>query len=238
MGTSIMIPILLTAVTGYLWGSLNSALIVSRFMRYEDIRTQGSGNAGATNMYRTHGKLAAILTVAGDFLKVVPAVLLARVFFDVAAGSADSASVGLVSAISAVARPSLGFDPGYLAGLFVLLGHIFPVFFDFKGGKGVMPAFALVLLLNPPAFLVLLGIAVPVLLIFRIMSLVSVLNAILLPIVTAGIGLIKQRDFLYETLFAAGYTILVLYSHRENIRRLLSGNEKPILPKPDARHIR
>src|SRR5512133_1162430 len=126
MGTTIVIPILLTAVTGYLWGSLNSALIVSRFMRYEDIRRQGSGNAGATNMYRTHGMLAAILTVAGDFLKVVPAVLLARVFFDVAAGSADSASVGLVSAISAAVRPSPGFDPGYLAGLFVLLGHIFP----------------------------------------------------------------------------------------------------------------
>lgn len=231
--TTIVIPLLLTAVTGYFWGSLNSALIVSRFMRYEDIRKQGSGNAGATNMYRTHGKLAAILTIVGDFLKVVPAVLLARVFFEVADRAATSVEAGLIPASSMTVNPTLGFDAGYVAGLFVLLGHVFPIFFDFKGGKGVMPAFALVLLLNPPAFLVLLGIAVPVFLIFRIMSLVSVLNALLLPIVTVLLGLIRQTGILYETLFTLGYTVLVLYSHRDNIRRLLSGKEKPIVPRSD-----
>ena len=106
--TTIVIPLLLTAVTGYFWGSLNSALIVSRFMRYEDIRKQGSGNAGATNMYRTHGKLAAILTVAGDFMKVVPAVLLARVFFEVADRSATSVEAGLLVSSSMSGNPSLG----------------------------------------------------------------------------------------------------------------------------------
>lgn len=234
--TTIVIPVLLTAATGYFWGSLNSALIVSRFMRYEDIRRQGSGNAGATNMYRTHGKLAAILTIVGDFLKVVPAVLLARVFFEAADRNMASVATGLASSSSISGNSSLGFDPGYVAGLFVLLGHIFPVFFDFKGGKGVMPAFALVLLLNPPAFLVLLGIAVPVFLIFRIMSLVSVLNALLLPIVTVTLGLIRQTGFLYETLITLGYTVLVLYSHRDNIRRLLSGKEKPIVARSQKDH--
>lgn len=210
--TNFWIALGLTAVSGYLLGSINSAIIVSRLWQHDDIRKHGSGNAGATNMLRTFGKTAAALTTAGDILKAVLAVLLARAIFN-------------------LFTVTLAFDPGYIAGLFVLVGHIFPAYFRFKGGKGVMPALGIVLIVNPLAFAVMLVIALPILLIFRIVSLVSVLSAILLPIVTFVLGRLRHADPLAETLLTLSFSILVLYSHRENIKRLLSGTEKPIVPR-------
>jgi len=205
------IALLLTVISGYLLGSVNSAIVVARLFGLPDIRRYGSGNAGATNMFRTHGKKPAALTFLGDLLKAVFAVLLARAIFHL------------------FASPII-VDPGYVSGLFVLLGHIFPVYFGFKGGKGVMPAFGIILLVNPPVFLILFAVALPVFLISRTMSLVSVLSAILYPIATMAVCLIRHTNPWYETGFALAYSILVLYSHRSNIKRLLGGTEKPVLP--------
>ena len=206
------IPLVLAAVSGYLLGSVNSAILVSRLLGRADIRGFGSGNAGATNMFRTYGKKAAALTVLGDLLKAVLGVVLARTVFN------------LLSAEWIV-------DPGIVAGLFVLLGHVFPVYFGFKGGKGVMPAFGIILLVNPLAFVVLLVVAVPVFLMSRTMSLVSVLSAAIYPLATLAVRLLTRTNPWPETLFALAYAILVLFSHRGNISRLVEGTEKPIIPR-------
>jgi len=207
-----LLPILIASVCGYLLGSLNSALLVSLFMKHDDIRTHGSGNAGMTNMLRTYGKKAALITAVGDLLKAVAAVFLGRFIFE-ASG----------------AHP--GFDPGYIAGLFVLVGHIFPVFFRFRGGKGVMPALGIILLVNPYAFLVMFIIALPVFLISRTISIVSVISAAALPFVTLSICLLRHQRALFDTSITLIYAILVIFSHRENIRRLLHGSEKPFISK-------
>lgn len=207
-----LFPLILTALSGYLLGSVNSAVIVSRALEKDDIRTHGSGNAGMTNMYRVFGKKAALLTTLGDLLKAIVAVLLARGIF---------AWIGV----------SLVFDPGYLAGLFVLIGHIFPIYFGFRGGKGVMPAVGVVLMVNPAAFGVMAAIALPLFLATRTMSLVSVVSAAVLPVVTLTLGLLQKSRPLAATLFTLAYAVLVIVSHRSNIKRLLSGSEKPIAPK-------
>ena len=212
--TGMWFIIMLAAMLGYLLGSINSAIIVSRFISHDDIRTHGSGNAGTTNMFRTYGKKAALLTAFGDILKAILAVLLGRLLFSLAALTG-----------------ALPVDPGYLTGLFVLLGHIFPAFFKFKGGKGVMPAVAVILVVNPPAFLVMLAIALPVFLITRTMSLVSLISALALPVVTLALALLRQTNPRYPTLITLLYGILVIVSHRQNIRRLLHGQERPIWPR-------
>lgn len=206
------LPLVLTAMSSYLLGSVNSAVIVSRALERDDIRTHGSGNAGMTNMYRVFGKRAALLTTFGDLLKAIVAVLIARGIF----GWFDA---------------SLAFDPGYPAGLFVLLGHIFPIYFGFRGGKGVMPAVGIVLMVNPAAFGIMVAIALPLFLATRTMSLVSVVSAAALPIVTLILGLLRKTSPLAATLFTLAYAILVIISHRSNIKRLLSGTEKPIAPR-------
>ncbi|HPV99426.1 MAG TPA: glycerol-3-phosphate acyltransferase, partial [Oscillospiraceae bacterium] len=114
--TSFLLAAFCTAALSYLLGSCNMAIIVSRLFRVPDIREFGSGSAGMTNMLRTYGKKLAAITFAGDFLKGSLAVFLARVIF---------------------ARMGFAMDLGYLAGIFVVLGHIFPIFFGFHGGKGV-----------------------------------------------------------------------------------------------------
>ena len=204
--------LVIIAVSGYLLGSINSALIVSRLTSREDIRSRGSGNAGATNMFRNYGKLAGLATVAGDLLKAVIAVLLARAVFS-------------------LTGQTLPFDPGYITGLFVLIGHIYPVFFHFKGGKGVMPAVGIVLMANPLAFAILLAIAVVIFLVTRTMSLVSLISAAILPMVILTLGLIRGDDPLGPVLLTLAYAVLVFYAHRSNIARLRNGKERRIFLK-------
>ena len=202
---------LLICLTGYLLGSFNSAILVTRLLRLKDIRQQGSGNAGMTNMLRVYGKKAALLTVLGDMGKAILAVIIARLMFHL---SADP----------------LFLDPGYLTGLFVLIGHIFPVYFAFRGGKGVMPALGIILLVNPLAFLILLLLAILNYYFSRTMSVVSLVSALLLPAVTWLIGFMRGQDLLYETVITLLFAVIVIWSHRENIRRLFRGEEKKIEP--------
>ena len=121
---------ILPAVIGYLLGSVNTAVLISRAVYHEDIRTKGSGNAGMTNMMRNYGRGAAAATLIGDMLKT-------------------AISVGIGALLAAEAGM-------YIAGLFSVIGHIFPVFFGFKGGKGVASTAALVLCTEPVAFFILI----------------------------------------------------------------------------------
>ena len=198
-------------IAGYLLGSINSALIVSRLTRGDDIRAHGSGNAGTSNMIRTYGKAAGLATATGDLLKAVAAVLLARAAFSLA-GTAP------------------GLDPAYIIGLFVLIGHIYPVFFRFKGGKGVMPAVGVILVADPLAFVILLAIAAVVFLLTRTMSIVSLAGAGALPPVVLVLGLVRGESPLYPVLMTLAYAAIVFFAHRENIARLRNGTEKKISP--------
>ena len=223
---NLIYAIVLTAAAGYLLGSINWAIIISRALAHDDIRVHGSGNAGSTNMFRTFGRKAGLLTALGDLLKAVVAVWLGRAIFRLfAVQFASNFSIGHIS------LDTLSIDPGYLAGLFVLIGHIFPAFFGFKGGKGVMPAVGIILAVNTLAFAVMVMVALPVFLITRTMSLVSIVSSIALPIVTFGLGLLRQIDQRVETGITLVYAILVIISHRENIKRLLRGTEKPVMPR-------
>lgn len=201
---------LLVCLMGYGLGSLNSAIIVSHLLHLPDIRQQGSGNAGMTNMLRVHGRKAALLTACGDLIKAIVAVGLAQLIFR-------------------LAQIPLALDPGYLAGLFILIGHIFPVFFAFRGGKGVMPALGIILWVNPLAFLILLLLAIPVFLLSRTMSVVSLLCTALLPAVTWLLAYWRSQKPLYSVMITCVYAALVIWSHRGNIRRLLHGEETKII---------
>jgi len=193
------------ALLSYLLGSLNFALILSKLMVRDDIRRHGSGNAGMTNMLRTYGKGPAIATAAGDFLKAVAAVVLARLI---------SARFGGVSPLA-----------GYLAGLFVILGHLFPVFFGFRGGKGVMVSLGVIFIIDPLVFAILAVVFIPMVFITRIVSLASVLGAILFPAVTYLVRRFQGVPPLQDTVCSCVIGVIILITHRENIVRLLDGTE-------------
>jgi glycerol-3-phosphate acyltransferase PlsY len=187
----------LSLVAAYLMGSVPFAIVLVRLFRGVDVRTQGSGNAGATNVLRTAGKALAIGTMALDVFKGVLAVLL------------------MLSAT---------YDPRWLgaAAVAATLGHVFPVWFGFRGGKGVATAIGGFAVLAPWSVLAVVGVFVLVVAATRFVSLGSVTAACLLPL--AMRLLFHAPDA--EVVAAAATTVLLLYSHRANIRRLLDGTER------------
>ena len=195
--------LVLCALIGYVLGSLNFALILSKKMYGEDIRNHGSKNAGTTNMMRTYGKKAALFTILGDILKGIVAV------------SIGAFAMGNV----------LG---GYLAGLFCVIGHVFPVFYAFKGGKGVATAAAVILMLNPFVFLCVLCVFVITVILSRYISLGSVLSAAIFPLLTfytyfGTNTYIPYKGFAF--LFSFLMALLVILKHRTNLSRLAHGTE-------------
>ena len=155
----IILGILLSALCAYLLGSINSAILVSRIVAKDDVRNHGSGNAGMTNILRTYGKGPAAFTAVGDFAKGAVAVLVGRLIFH-------------ILGISDV-------DGGYVAGFFALLGHLFPLYFGFKGGKGVLTSAGVVFVIHPPVFFILAVIVIPTIFLVKIVSLGSLLAAVL-----------------------------------------------------------
>ena len=196
------------AAVSYLIGSCNMAIIISKFHKFKDIRNYGSGNAGTTNMLRTFGKRAVSYTFGGDFIKGALTVFVAR---------------------AALSGFELPFDIGYLAAIFVVVGHIFPVYFKFKGGKGVATAFGAMLVLNWIAFCTILVGLVPMLFIIRIVSAISLCGAAIYPVLTALVLWLQKADFVSEilpdTICALILAALTFYAHRENIARLRNGTE-------------
>ena len=195
----------LAAVQGYLLGSISFAIIVSKLIYNDDVRKYGSGNAGMTNILRVYGKKAAAWVLLGDFSKGIAAVMLARLLF-------SWLQVGFM-------------DGGYIGGLFALLGHLFPLYFGFRGGKGVLTSCGIMLLLNPLVFLITVLPMLALVLIVRIVSLGSIIGAVIYPIATYFVLSSQGRPALFDTFFAALLGIIVIIMHRENIRRLLAGTE-------------
>ena len=208
-----LLYIILSVVTSYLLGSINSAIIISRALYKEDIRTHGSGNAGLTNMLRTYGAKAAALTLIGDMLKAVIAILFTSIFFGLSYKNGISLS-----------------QYCYLSGLFAVLGHVFPIFYGFKGGKGVLVAATMTLILCPIHFITLLLVFAIIVVISRYVSLGSIVVATLLPItvclyIPLVCGVKLSFVIALSIIFLGGF---VVWCHRSNIKRLLAGNEKKI----------
>lgn len=198
------------AVIAYLLGSLNSAIIVSRYKYKQDIRSFGSGNAGLTNMHRVYGKDGAVWTLVGDIAKQLAAVLIGSIMF---------ARMG-----------------AYLAGAFCMIGHIFPVYYRFKGGKGVLTAATMILLIDPMIFAVLFVIFALVLLITRYVSLSSIIAALVYP---ASIRIAYGMEHAFELFFALFVGVLVIYMHRSNLYRIFNNQESKFSfrKKPEPKEI-
>lgn len=200
--------ILLVLVGGYLVGSISSAVLVGRAFLHDDIRKFGSGNAGTTNVLRTCGKKAALLCALGDFLKgFVPAIVGKAIFsaFDL--------------------TPEVG---AYLAGMAAVLGHLFPLYFGFKGGKGVMTSAGVMAGIDPISTLISLLVFVLVVAATRYVSLGSIVVAVVYPVVTTlRVHLANGPSALCGCL-AAVFGITVIIMHHQNISRLINHTENKL----------
>ncbi|MGN0522449.1 MAG: glycerol-3-phosphate 1-O-acyltransferase PlsY [Eubacterium sp.] len=205
------------AVISYLLGSLNFSIIFSKFIVKEDIRKSGSGNAGATNMLRTYGKKFAVITMLGDILKVAAAVIIAFLILDVPLEYLFKLPNGNNDSIINFTLYKV------FAGFFCVLGHIFPLYFNFKGGKGVAACTGMVILVDWRIALILFVIFMAVIFISRWISLGSIIISILYPVLIY----VFFRD-IKITLVAVLFTAIVIVSHRENIKRIFNGTENKI----------
>ena len=214
----ILAACLLTALGGYLLGSILFGVLISKVLYNDDVRSRGSGNAGMTNVLRTYGKLAAVLTTLGDVGKSVAAVNLGRFIFD-----------ALLSGTGAAWQNPL--DPvcgAYLAAIFCMIGHSRPLFFGFKGGKGVLVGAGAALAIEPLVCAVLLGIFLVEFAITRIVSLGSIIIAALYPVATLINLLAHGADaatVAFSTVCCAIMAAMVIWLHRSNIERLKNGTE-------------
>ncbi|MBQ9139079.1 MAG: glycerol-3-phosphate 1-O-acyltransferase PlsY, partial [Ruminococcus sp.] len=205
----------IAAALGYLMGSLNFSIIVVKLLKGRDIRTVGSRNAGLTNTYRCFGPQCAALTLLGDLLKGIVAVLLSQLF------------AGMLK---------VGFAPdnevkyiGFIAGFFAILGHVFPLYYGFKGGKGVLVGVASFLPIEPRVFFTLLIIFIVIFAITKYVSVSSIMGALSAPVAIFFMSLIVDgvgfgRSLLYM-LLCIPMTAMVVYMHRSNIERYMEGTE-------------
>ena len=194
--------VLVAVLLGYLLGCLNGSVMVSHFIIRDDVRQHGSGNAGLTNFYRTYGARYALGVILFDMGKTVLACLLGGFLLYHSCGDH---TLGLL-----------------LGGLGCELGHMFPVFFGFKGGKGILSGGTLVWLLDWRIALIAWGLFAALWLVTRYVSLGSVSAAVSMPVST---WFFCGHSALYTAL-AAVIAALVVWCHRENIRRLLRGEER------------
>ncbi|MBR1540585.1 MAG: glycerol-3-phosphate 1-O-acyltransferase PlsY [Clostridia bacterium] len=191
---------------GYLIGSINFSVILSRKLAGFDLREKGSKNAGTTNMLRTVGKKGAAMVLILDILKGVIAVLIARLI----SGDVNQAIACQIAAFA------------------VVLGHTFPIFFEFRGGKGVATSIGVLLMLNWQIGLICLVYGILMIVLTRMVSLGSITAAVLFPVLTIFIrGHYIATGFNY-IIFGVVMACFVLFNHRTNIKRLNEGTENRI----------
>lgn len=191
-----MLLVLLYVMVPYLLGSVNTAILVSKHFYHDDIRNYGSGNAGFTNVMRTYGKKAAIITFAGDIFKTMVAILIGWSVF--------------------------GYLTAYIAGFACFLGHIFPVFYNFKGGKGVLCMGTIMLMLDWRIFLMLLVVFVGIVLATRYISAGSVICAMMFPLV---LNRINNTGIYMIEFVAIAIAVIVVLKHMGNLKRIFNGTE-------------
>lgn len=216
---------LLVAVIAYLLGSISSSILISKKIAGVDIRTEGSGNAGTTNMLRMHGKKAAGLTLLFDVLKGVIAVLIAMLVDWCALKFVDR------STLTYFENTYLLGNLNYIAGFFVVLGHDFPLFFGFRGGKGIATSLGVILIFDWKIGLIVLVVSVLIMLISRYVSLGSVIGAVVYPCAVlafmAGSGSFNATYVVVAALLG----VIAIIKHYKNIKRLFNGTENKLFAK-------
>jgi glycerol-3-phosphate acyltransferase PlsY len=181
----------------YVIGSIPMGVILSSFIGGQDIRETGSGNIGATNVYRTHGKKLGIITLAADALK------------------------GLIPTLAAVLFGLSNFWISLIA-LAAFLGHLYPLFLQFKGGKGVATALGIFLIISPASLLISFLVFVLIIYAFRYVSLASLSATAMIPLLVGFINSSEDKVFIILSLIIASF---IFVRHKENIKRLLNGEE-------------
>ena len=226
-----IILLLISAVISYLIGSLNSSIIMSRVLKKDDIRNSGSGNAGATNMVRTYGKVYGVAAFILDFLKVIAAYLIVWAIFSKVDGALFAQYEYFFKVIT---------------GFFCFIGHIFPCFFGFRGGKGITVCAAMICLLDWRLFLIGLVLFFAIVFITQYISFSSILFAVIYPVCTFflfdkefsiihhyiraknSFGENEMQLRLAALAISIVFSIIVLIKHKDNIKRLLKGEENKI----------
>ena len=200
---------IIVAIIAYIIGSINISILISKKVAGFDVREKGSGGTGATNMLRSVGKLPALITLIWDIFKGVIAIGIALLIGWIA-GAKD---------VSVLVQ---------IAGIFAILGHTFPIFFGFKGGKGVATSLGILLIINWKIGLICLVFALVLMILTKMVSVGSVTAAILFPILTLFIG---NENFIVEGnyfVFSLIVAIIVVFNHRENIKRIIDGKENKL----------
>ncbi|MCI8361918.1 MAG: glycerol-3-phosphate 1-O-acyltransferase PlsY [Clostridia bacterium] len=204
-----MLTYIIIAIIAYLLGSISFSVIISKKMAGFDVRQKGSGNAGTTNVLRSVGKKAAIITLILDVLKGVVAILVAYIVGKIANNLDKSLLI-------------------QIAGIAVIIGHTFPIFFGFKGGKGIATSLGVLLMTNWNIGLICLVFALVLMALTRIVSLGSIAAAILFPVLIifmpSNAYIVEGNYIVYSIILA----VLVIYNHRANVKRLLNGTENKL----------
>lgn len=203
-----MATYIIVAILAYCLGSISFSVLISKKLAGFDVREKGSKNAGSTNVLRTVGKKAAALTLICDILKGVVVVLIALLLGNIVEGTDKALLV-------------------QIAALFAVVGHTFPVFFKFKGGKGVATALGVLFVINWQIALICLVFALLLMVITKMVSVGSLAAAILFPVLTIFIhdNYIAEGSYLVFGILMAAF---VIYNHRTNIKRLATGTENKI----------
>ena len=209
-----MMECIITAIIAYCIGSVNFSVIISKKMAGFDVREKGSGNAGSTNVLRTVGKKAAALTLVCDILKGVVAIAISMIIGNIVEGANRELLL-------------------QIAGIAVVIGHTFPIFFGFKGGKGVATSLGILLMSNWKIGLICLVFALMLMLLTRMVSLGSCGAAVLFPVLTLFINdsytvLTDGKKGSTYLIYSVILAVIVLYNHRSNIKRLLNGTENKL----------
>ena len=209
-----MLPYIIVAIAAYLIGSINFSVILSKKMAGFDVRQKGSGNAGTTNMLRSVGKKAAAITLICDILKGVVsigiAILVGYLF--------NAQNKSILVQIAAIA---------------VVIGHTFPIFFGFKGGKGVATSLGVLIMTNWQIGLICLAIAIIIMAITKMVSLGSCMAAIAFPLLTYFAANIFENAYIVKEgssyfVYSIILAVIVLFNHRSNIKRIITGKENKL----------
>lgn len=220
---SFWMPLLLGAIIAYLLGSVNFAIVVTKCMKKGDIRDYGSGNAGATNVLRSQGKVAAALTTLGDLAKSMLAVWI---------GGWLIVHMNPDLVTSALPQEHLKIIGQYVAGLFCILGHLYPLYFGFRGGKGVLATLGMMLVLDWRVALLSLGVFAIVLAIGKMVSLGSIMAGITMVVCTflfrAFVDQYPASVVALCTVMALLIVVMLILKHAANIQRILNGTESKI----------
>ncbi len=219
--TDSWVALILAAVIGYLLGSINWAILITRWFTHKDIRSFGSGNAGATNVLRSQGTLPAVLTTVGDLAKSVFATwfggwLLTQVHLADAAFDAQT--------LTLIGR--------YVAGLCCIIGHVLPIFYRFRGGKGVLTTLGMFLMADWRVALMCLTLFIAIVAVSRLVSLGSVIaigyGAILVLVFHIWIDRMSVPMVVFTTLMTVAVATIIVVKHADNIQRLSQGKERRI----------